>query len=88
MIHTDFYRVREDGVNLVRTYSDSNMMIRHDQTGNLYEEAIDVENIGHTYTETDIPIPSDEVSDSIALNIIMGREINGPDNGNDLPADD
>ena len=88
MIHTDFYRTREDGVNLYKTYSDAFMMIRQDQTGALYEEAIDIENRGYTYTETDIPIPSEELTDTEALNIIMGRENNGPDNGDDLPAED
>ena len=75
MVRTEFYRVREDGVNLYKTYSDANMMIRQDQTGTLYEEAIDIENRGYTYTETDTPIPSEEIPDEQALNIIMGRRM-------------
>ena len=73
MIHTDFYRVREDGVNLYRIYSDADKKIRKDQTGEIYIESIDIEGIGYTYTETDIPI-EDEITDSEALGIIMGRE--------------
>lgn len=53
MIVTDFYRTREDGVNLYRTYSDINHYIIQDQTGAKYVEAIDIENRGYTYTESD-----------------------------------
>ena len=56
MIKTDFYMTRSDGVNLYRTYSDANMMIQKVGTEETYSEAIDVENSGFTYTETDIPI--------------------------------
>ena len=56
MIQTEFYKIREDGVNLYRTYSDKNMMIQKVGTDETYSEAIDVENSGFTYTETDIPI--------------------------------
>lgn len=56
MIRTDFFRKREDGVDLYRTYSDANVMIRKTGTEEIYSEAIDVENSGFSYTETDIPI--------------------------------
>lgn len=56
---------------LIRTYSDRNLMIEQ-ETGALYEEAIDVPNSGHTYTETDVPIESD-ITDTEALNILLGR---------------
>lgn len=52
MIKTEFYETRVDGVNLYRTYSDTNKRIKQDQTGAVYDEAIDVENSGYTYTET------------------------------------
>ena len=74
MIRTDFFRTREDGVDLYRTYSDKKVMIVCDQNGNEYEEAVNVQNSGYTYTETDIPIPSEEITDTEALNIIMGRD--------------
>lgn len=60
MLHNDFYMTRDDGVKLFRTYSDSGMMIRQNQTDILYSEAIDVMNSGYTYTETDIPIETEE----------------------------
>ena len=33
--------------------------IRQDQTGTLYDEAIDVEDAPYTYTETDIPVEAE-----------------------------
>ena len=60
MLRNDFYMTRDDGVKLFRTYSDSGMMIRQDQTDILYSEAIDIMNSGYTYTETDIPIEAEE----------------------------
>lgn len=53
MIKTEFYRERFDGVKLYKTYSDDNKYIIQDQTNRKYTEAIDVENSGYTYTETD-----------------------------------
>ena len=59
MIQTEFYMERKDGVKLYRTYSDHNMMIQKNGTEELYGYAIDVENSGFTYAETDIPIEGD-----------------------------
>lgn len=53
MIVREFYRIREDGVNLYRTYSDENYKIRQIETGAIYDEAIDVENAEYTYEETE-----------------------------------
>lgn len=50
-IVTEFYKTREDGVRLVRTYSDSGYTIERD--GIEYGEAIDPEELGRVYTETD-----------------------------------
>jgi hypothetical protein len=74
MIINEFYREREDGVRLYRTYSDAGMMIQHEQTGAVYSEAVDVENSGHTYVETDVPVESDDISDAEALDILLGRD--------------
>ena len=52
MIVKEFYKTREDGVKLYRTYSDENYKIRQIETGIIYDEAIDVENIEYTYEET------------------------------------
>lgn len=54
MLITEYYAMREDGVVLVRTYSDTNKMIERD--GIRYSEAIDPEDSGRVYTETDEPI--------------------------------
>lgn len=64
MLRNDFYMTRDDGVKLFRTYSDSGMMIRQNQTDILYSEAIDVMNSGYTYTETDILIETEEPEES------------------------
>ena len=58
-------------------YSDRNMKIRQIETGKLYEDAIDVMPCQYTYEETDIPIPieDEEIDDSEALNIILGRSL-------------
>lgn len=80
MIITEFFTIREDGVNLYRTYSDAGMYIRQEQTGAEYSEAIDVEDSGYTYTETDRPV-EDDLTDSEALSIIMGRDSDEPADG-------
>ena len=56
---------------LVKTYSDTGMMIRQDETGDLYSEAVDPQFAGRTYTETDITIEDDTTAEDI-LNILMG----------------
>ena len=88
MIKTELYQTRSDGVKLYRTYSDTNMLIRQDQTGAEYSEAVDIENSGYTYTETTTPIPSEEISDTEALNIIMGRDMNEQNNSGDVSQED
>lgn len=79
MIHTEFYKTREDGVELYRTFSDLGNMIENEK-GQMYSEAIDVQtNIGR-YEETDIPIV-EELTDSEALDILTGRDMDEPENG-------
>lgn len=53
MVKTEFYTTRNDGVNLYKTYSDANKYIRKVGTTEEYSEAIDVENRGYEYIETD-----------------------------------
>ena len=80
MIIKEFYKKRSDGINLYRTYSDSKLMIRQVETGNVYAEAIDVENAAYTYEETSMPIDADELTDmrlsavERSINIITGQE--------------
>lgn len=58
MIVTEYYRTREDGVVLNRTYSDQNMMVERD--GVRYSEAIDPAELNRKYIETDEPIAVSE----------------------------
>jgi hypothetical protein len=37
----------------IRTYSDAGYTVKQDQTGREYASAIDLENSGYTYTETE-----------------------------------
>lgn len=53
MVIKEFYTTRADGVNLYRTYSDSGLSLLQNETGAIYDEAIDVEGAPYTYTETD-----------------------------------
>lgn len=48
---------------LVRTYSDANMYIRGGNPEGDYVEAIDPIVLNRTYTETDIPIVDDEITE-------------------------
>lgn len=52
MIVTEYYKTREDGVVLNRTYSDKGLMIERD--GEMYTEAVDPANLNRSYTETNI----------------------------------
>lgn len=51
MIVKKFYRTREDGVNLYRTYSDKGLQIRKVGTDEIYDEAIDIEGAPYEYEE-------------------------------------
>ena len=70
-IVTEYYKTRGDGVRLNHTYSDQDLMIRQVQTGNVYEEAIDIEGAPYTYEETDVSV---EVSPEELLRIIEEGE--------------
>ena len=59
MIVREFYEVRSDGVRLFKTYSDSGFYIKQNESGNIYSEAVDVENAPYTYSETDEVIESE-----------------------------
>ena len=63
MIRQVFFKTREDGVDLYRTYSDSNKYIKQVETGIEYDEAIDVYPVKYTYIETDKDIELEEKED-------------------------
>jgi hypothetical protein len=73
MLKREFYKTREDGIKLYRSYSNENYKIRQIETDLLYDEAIDVEDTEFEYEETNILI-DDEIDDSEALEVIIGGE--------------
>ena len=46
---------------LIKAYSDERFYIERDEV--LYEEAIDPKDSGRVYTETDVPIEHEEITD-------------------------
>lgn len=40
----------------IRRYSDQNVKLRQIETGNLYDDAVDIVPCPYTYEETDIPV--------------------------------
>ena len=63
------------GRELVRTYSDANLIIRQDGTGAVYVEAYDPADSGRTYTETEEEIATEADSEDYktAFEIITGE---------------
>lgn len=73
MIVIEDFKTRLDGVKLIRTYSDTGFrIVRND--GVVYDEAIDVENSGYTYTESDELMEGEELTAEEALSIITGGD--------------
>ena len=62
-----------NGVMYAYTYSDSGFMIERD--GVEYAEAIDVEGAPYTYTETEMPIETPEMTDEEYLNMSVLKVI-------------
>lgn len=83
MIITENYQI--NGKNFTKYYSDNDVYIRQNETGNEYSEANDVEGVNYTYTETDRPIETDSDQGSEieqkarAYDIIVGGENNESD---------
>lgn len=68
MIVKVYHRTRADGVKLYKTYSDAGKRIIQNETGILFDEAIDVENAPYTYSESE---ESPELTAEEALDIIV-----------------
>ena len=68
MIVTEYYKTRADGVILNRTYSDIGMRVERD--GVLYDEAIDPAELNREYTESDVP--TEEISSDELMTMIEG----------------
>ena len=72
-IVTEYFRTREDGVVLNRTYSDKGMKIERD--GIRYDEAIDIADLNRQYTETDEPI-GEEADEADYINALADLGVN------------
>ena len=82
-----YYTTRSDGVKLFTftvpntktddEWNNPQFKIRQDQTGTLYDEAIDVEGAPYTYTETDIPVEAEATTETeqkaAAFDYLTGR---------------
>ena len=64
MIVKEFYRTRQDGVNLYRNYSDESFRIQKVGTEEVYNEAIDVEFANYEYVETNEKIEEERERDT------------------------
>lgn len=53
MLIKELYMTRTDGVKLYRNYSDEGKRLIQNETGIVYDEAIDVEDAPYTYTESE-----------------------------------
>ena len=58
MIIQELYDTWPDGTKLIRTYSDEGYKLRQIETGDIYDEAIDIES-RFTYEETEYKIDED-----------------------------
>ena len=81
MILQTKFKLEEDGWTLVRTISTKGMKIRQDETGELYDEAIDPDFTNRTYTETDIPVEKPVEEDELPDGAIPVEE-------EDMPAEE
>lgn len=71
MIITEHYAIRDDGVELERTFSSEHRMIQNVSSGAMYDYVINPINSGREYIETNLPI-DDTVNSEEALNILLG----------------
>lgn len=53
MIKQEYYKTRNDGVVLFKTYSDTNKYVKQVETNRVYPVAIDVYPIKYTYIEVE-----------------------------------
>ena len=73
----EYYKTRNDGVNLYKTYSNEGYKIHKLNTEEYYDEAIDVENAPYEYEETTEKIETEEISEieqkAQAYDILVGE---------------
>lgn len=51
MVKQEYYKTRNDGVILYKTYSDTNGYVKQVETNKIYKSAIDVYPLKYTYVE-------------------------------------
>ena len=68
--------VTENLGNAERRYSDQGVKIRQVETDTVWNDAINAIPCLFTYEETNIPVDNEDIDDTEALNIIMGRAQN------------
>ena len=73
----EYYKTRNDGINLYKTYSNEGYKIHKLNTEEIYDEAIDVENASFKYEETTEKIETEEISEveqkAQAYDILVGE---------------
>lgn len=73
----EFYKTRNDGINLYKTYSNEGYKIHKLNSEEIYDEAIDVENAPYEYEETTEKIETEEISEveqkAKAYDILVGE---------------
>ena len=73
----EFYKTRNDGINLYKIYSNEGYIIHKLNKEEYYSEAIDVENTSFEYEETTEKIETEEISEveqkAQAYNILVGE---------------
>ena len=79
MVDKQFYKTREDGVNLISWFSTEGKRLYQNETGKVYDSPlIDVENAPYTYTEVEdeeLPTEDRELTAEEALELILGGEV-------------
>lgn len=76
MVIREEYMTRKDGVKLFRNYSDEGKRIVQNETGIVYDEAVDVENAPYTYSEYEEPhagTPEDPIPYTSGMELESGR---------------
>lgn len=58
----------------IHTYSDTGMKIKQEQTGIIYDDAMDVPEKGYTYIETNEPIQIEDLTSQEILDILLDGE--------------
>lgn len=67
MIIKEFFKTRTDGVDLYKTYSNEGFKIRQNETGNIFDEAIDISSASFSYSETDMLIENKEYDNAFKV---------------------